>query len=115
MSPGATVPSLAGELCMAEPERAVANVFAIDRKTIVARDAATGEVLREIVCASDEEVRDAVRRARVAQRDWGARPVADRLRLLRPVLEHIVARRDQIARLVSIETGKPRIEALTGE
>lgn len=100
---------------MPDPERAVVNVFAIDRKTIVARDAATGEVLREIVCASQEEVRDAVRRARVAQRDWGARPVADRVRLLRPVLERIIARRDEIARLVSLETGKPRLEALTGE
>src|SRR4051812_4988167 len=100
---------------MSEPERAVASSFAIDRRTIVARDAATGEVLREIVCASHEEVRDTVRRARVAQRDWGARTVADRARLLQPVLERIVARRDELARLISLETGKPRIEALTGE
>jgi succinate-semialdehyde dehydrogenase/glutarate-semialdehyde dehydrogenase len=93
----------------------VASAFALERRTIVARDAATGEVLREIVCASPEEVRDAVRRARVAQRDWGARSVDDRVRLLAPVLERIVARRDEIARLVSRETGKPRLEALTGE
>ncbi|MEZ0227327.1 MAG: aldehyde dehydrogenase family protein, partial [Planctomycetota bacterium] len=100
---------------MPDQERTVANAFAIDRKTLVARDASTGEVLREIVCASHEEVRDAVRRARVAQRDWGSRTVADRVRLLRPVLERIVARRDELARLISLETGKPRIEALTGE
>jgi acyl-CoA reductase-like NAD-dependent aldehyde dehydrogenase len=100
---------------MPEREQVVANVFAIDRRTIVARDAATGEPLREIVCASDEEVRHALQRARVAQRDWGARTVRERVRLLRPVLERIVARRDEIARLISLETGKPRIEALTGE
>lgn len=100
---------------MSEPEPLVANAFAIDRKSLVARDAATGEALREIVCASSEEVRDAVRRARVAQRDWGARSVAERVRLLRPVLDRVVARRDEIARLISLETGKPRIEALTGE
>jgi acyl-CoA reductase-like NAD-dependent aldehyde dehydrogenase len=100
---------------MSDSERAVVSAFAMDRRTLVARDAATGEVLREIVCASHEEVRDAVRRARVAQRDWGARPVQDRVRLLRPVLERIVARRDELARLISLETGKPRLEALTGE
>ncbi len=94
--------------------KVLANPFAIDRKTILARDAASGEVLREIVCASPEEIRDAVRRARVAQRDWGARSVEDRIRLLRPVLDRIVAKRDELARLISIEVGKPRVEALSG-
>jgi succinate-semialdehyde dehydrogenase/glutarate-semialdehyde dehydrogenase len=87
----------------------------LERRTIVARDAATGELLRELLCATPEEVRDAVRRARTAQRDWGGRPVADRARALRPVLEKIVARRDELARLISRETGKPRFEALGSE
>src|SRR5947209_12181767 len=98
-----------------DPTKVAAGRFAIDRRTIVARDAASGETLREIVCASDEEIKDAVRRARVAQRDWGARSVQERVRLLRPVLERIVARRDHLARLISQEVGKPRLVALTGE
>ena len=87
----------------------------LERRTIVVRDAATGEVLREILSASPEEVRDAVRRARTAQRDWGSRPVSDRVRALRPALERIAARRDEIARGVSRETGKPRAEVLATE
>jgi succinate-semialdehyde dehydrogenase/glutarate-semialdehyde dehydrogenase len=100
---------------VSDPTKVAKSPFAIDRRALLARDAATGEILREIVCASPEEVRDAVRRARVAQRDWAARTVEERARVLRPVLERIVARRDELARRIALEVGKPRLEALTGE
>lgn len=99
---------------MSEPSQS-AEPAVLERRTIVARDASTGEPLREVLCASAEEVADAVRRARTAQRDWGSRPVGDRVRALRPVLERMSARRDEIARIVSVETGKPRAEALATE
>jgi acyl-CoA reductase-like NAD-dependent aldehyde dehydrogenase len=86
-----------------------------ERRTITARDPATGEVLGEVACAAREDARDAVLKARVAQRDWAAKPIADRVRALRPLLELVIARRDELARLVSREVGKPRLEALTGE
>jgi succinate-semialdehyde dehydrogenase/glutarate-semialdehyde dehydrogenase len=44
---------------------------------------ATGEVLREFACASDEEVRATVIRAHEAQRAWCDTSVRDRLEVVR--------------------------------
>lgn len=83
--------------------------------TIKAYNPATGESLGEVPVVSPEQLRNALQRAREAQRDWGSRPVAQRLRVLRPVLDLLVERRDALASLISAETGKPRLEALTTE
>lgn len=82
---------------------------------ITAVDPATGEVLGRVPVCSAEQVVDALRRARAAQRDWGARTPRERVRALRPVLELMVDRRDALAQLISRETGKPRYEALVSE
>ena len=76
---------------------------------------ATGEVLAEFAEVGAAQVRDALTRARVAQGDWGARPVAYRVRVLRPLLEALIDARDGLAAVISQETGKPRYEALTTE
>ena len=55
-----------------------------------------------------EQLRDALRRARSAQQDWGSRSVRDRARILRPVLDLMVERRDALAERISQEVGKPR-------
>lgn len=60
-------------------------------------------------------VREAVRHARSAQRQWGelpARERAERLRALRGVL---IRRMDEVVETIQAETGKPRIEALAHE
>ncbi|MGE4145361.1 MAG: aldehyde dehydrogenase family protein [Planctomycetota bacterium] len=85
------------------------------RTTITATNPATGEHLGEVPVVTPEQLRAALRRAREAQRDWGARPTRDRARMLRPVLDLLVERRDSIAALISQEVGKPRFEALTTE
>ena len=84
-------------------------------RSIDAVCAATGQVLRRVPVATPDQLEVALRRARQAQRDWGSRPVRERLRALRPVLGLMVERRDAIARLISQETGKPRFEALSAE
>lgn len=85
------------------------------RRHIRAVDAATGEELGQVPCVTPEQVRDAVRRARAAQADWGARPVRERARAIRPLLDLVIDRRDQLAQLISREVGKPRFEALSAE
>jgi acyl-CoA reductase-like NAD-dependent aldehyde dehydrogenase len=85
------------------------------RSTICAVNPATGESLGDVPVATHEQLQDALRRARAAQLDWGSRPVNERVRMLRPVLELLVERRDTIATLISQEVGKPRFEALTTE
>lgn len=82
---------------------------------LVAVDPATGEELARVPTCTSEHVRDALHRARAAQRDWGSRTPRERVRALRPFLELIVDRRDALAQLISRETGKPRFEALTTE
>lgn len=82
---------------------------------IQATNPATGVELAEIPVVTTAQLADAMRRAREAQRDWGSRPVAQRVRVLRPVLDLLVQRRDDLAQKISDETGKPRFEALTTE
>lgn len=94
---------------------AVSSATSTERRTIRAVDPATGEELGQVPCATPEQVHDALRRARSAQSDWGARPVAERARALRPLLDVILDRRDALAQLISREVGKPRFEALSAE
>jgi len=82
---------------------------------IQATNPATGADLGEVPVVTPAQLKDAMRRAREAQRDWGSRPVAQRVRVLRPVLDLLVQRRDDLASAISNETGKPRLEALTTE
>lgn len=91
------------------------NAVAAGARVIRASDPATGEELGVVPCVTPEQVQGAVRRARSAQADWGARPVQERARALRPLLALIVDRRDQLAQLISREVGKPRFEALSAE
>ncbi|MBL4848338.1 MAG: aldehyde dehydrogenase family protein [Planctomycetes bacterium] len=82
---------------------------------IQATNPATGASMGEVPVVTQSQLADALRRGREAQRDWGSRPVAQRVRVLRPVLDLLVQRRDDLASLISEETGKPRFEALMTE
>ena len=54
-------------------------------------------------------------RAREAQAGWGARPVLHRAAQLRRLRDEIYARREEIAGVVTRETGKPLVEAILHE
>jgi acyl-CoA reductase-like NAD-dependent aldehyde dehydrogenase len=53
--------------------------------------------------------------ARVAQQTWAALPVDKRVKAISALRTTILARAEEIARLVHEETGKPEVEALLGE
>ncbi len=53
-----------------------------------------------------------IARARAAQKEWAARPIADRCNLLKRLREQMFATRDALADAVVRESGKPRAEAL---
>src|SRR5581483_5858079 len=80
--------------------------------TLVVRNPATGETLAEIPAATRADVQAAVARARAAQPAWAARGVEERAALLRAFQAELLADREEMARLVSQETGKPFVEAL---
>ncbi len=80
--------------------------------TIVSYNPATGEALAELPCATLEEVRSAVQRAKDAQPGWQATPISQRIAVLRRFQELLLAQRDDVARLICREAGKPAAEAL---
>jgi acyl-CoA reductase-like NAD-dependent aldehyde dehydrogenase len=82
---------------------------------LVSVNPATGEVLGELDSAGPVEVRAAVARARVAQPEWQAWGVRNRLRVLRRFQQILLARKSDVARRITQEAGKPEAEALTTE
>jgi succinate-semialdehyde dehydrogenase/glutarate-semialdehyde dehydrogenase len=83
--------------------------------TIVDVNPATGEVLVELECASREEVLAAVKRAKAAQPAWAGTSVRERVRVLRRFQQLLVAKRDNVAQLITREAGKPLVESLLAE
>ena len=69
----------------------------------------------DLEVSTKAEVDAAIDRARKAQDEWAARPIAERSRILRNAIDVLVRRRDEIVEQVRAETGKPRAEALTIE
>jgi succinate-semialdehyde dehydrogenase/glutarate-semialdehyde dehydrogenase len=76
---------------------------------------ATGEVLGELDCAGPTEVHAAVARAHAAQPDWNAWGVRNRVRVLHRFRENLLAAKNDIARCVTLEAGKPYVESLLTE
>jgi succinate-semialdehyde dehydrogenase/glutarate-semialdehyde dehydrogenase len=69
----------------------------------------------EFECASAEDVRAAVERARKAQAAWAELPVKERTQYLWRLLDQFVARQDEVIDAVIAETGKARSEAISME
>ena len=73
------------------------------------RAGATASRARE---APDELVHEAVTVAAEAQRDWRAMAVAERCTLMRAAADVIRERVMDMAAVVTLETGKPRVESI---
>jgi acyl-CoA reductase-like NAD-dependent aldehyde dehydrogenase len=84
-------------------------------RTIASVNPATGEVLRELACAGESEVHDAVLRAREAQPQWVGIGVRRRIELLREFQSKLLEKKREIAEAITREAGKPIAEALTTE
>lgn len=82
---------------------------------VISYDPATGEELGSARLSSAEDVGQAVSRARAAQPAWANLSFRERARVVLQVRELMLAERDEIARLISRETGKPLAEAMSME
>ena len=82
---------------------------------IVCHDPATGEEIGRVPIVSADEVRHAVRSAREAQPSWAKLSYRDRARFILNARELVLEEMDDIARLISRETGKPVPEATSME
>jgi acyl-CoA reductase-like NAD-dependent aldehyde dehydrogenase len=93
----------------------MATDIQITARTVASINPATGEVLREFDCATEQEVHDCVARARAAQPAWFARGTRDRIAVLKQFQRLLHERKRQVAELISREAGKSYVEALTTE
>ena len=93
----------------------MASKAAVSSGTIVSTNPATGEVLAELACVSEHEVHTAVLRAKAVQSQWQTTPVRERVAVLRRFQQLLSERREETARLICRETGKPTAEALATE
>ena len=93
----------------------MATDLQIAARRIVSLNPATGEVLREIDCAGEAEVRTAVQRARAAQPAWAELGLRRRIEVLRKFQTGLYARKSEIAAVITREAGKPVAEALVTE
>src|ERR1043166_7293145 len=82
---------------------------------IICHDPATGEEIGRAPLAMPEEVARAVGRAREAQPAWAAKSFRERGRVIMEARRIILRDLEEIALLISRETGKPVAEAISLE
>jgi acyl-CoA reductase-like NAD-dependent aldehyde dehydrogenase len=84
-------------------------------KELISFDPATGEEVGRVPLATAEEVREAVKRARLAQGAWAEESYGARSRIIMRARRIVLDELDEIALLISRETGKPILEAISME
>jgi aldehyde dehydrogenase (NAD+) len=70
-------------------------------------DSTTEEVMARVPEGTAEDVNRAVAAARAAFDSWSQTPVEERARILQAISEHLVARQNEIAGIISAEVGMP--------
>jgi acyl-CoA reductase-like NAD-dependent aldehyde dehydrogenase len=85
------------------------------QREIVSYDPGTGQEIGRAPLCSPKEVRAAVERARSAQPAWARLSFRERCRVILHARVLLLADSDEIAQLISRETGKPVAEALAME
>src|SRR5215470_3321137 len=72
---------------------------------------ADGSELATVPDATPDDALAALDAAVAAQADWAATPARERGEILRRSFEEILARRDELARIITLEMGKPLTDA----
>ena len=75
---------------------------------------ATGEIIGRVPKLGAAETRAAIEAAQAAQQQWASRTAKDRSAILRKWFDLMIANKDDLGRILTLEQGKPLTEA-TGE
>mmetsp|Transcript_11092 Transcript_11092/g.16639 ORF Transcript_11092/g.16639 Transcript_11092/m.16639 type:complete len:581 (-) Transcript_11092:24-1766(-) len=86
-----------------------------DKQTIRSINPATGELVKEEVVFSADDVQEVVRLSRVAQQEWSKTSWAERRAVLRDLMDLILEEQTEICRQSVEGTGKTMMEATYGE
>lgn len=84
-------------------------------REVISIDPSNGEEIGRAALMSASDVAEAVRFARAAQPAWAALSYRERAQFILRARELVLAQMDEIAQLVSRETGKPPVEAISME
>jgi succinate-semialdehyde dehydrogenase/glutarate-semialdehyde dehydrogenase len=95
------------------PDSAAAPALAAG--VVASIDAASGRVVAQIPTTPPESVPRLMAQAREAQKSWAAKSVRERCGYLRKIRDAIYERRDEVTNAISLETGKPHVEAVFAE
>lgn len=87
----------------------------VDIAKTTATNPATGEIIGYSPINTPEEAREAIQRAREAQKAWAALPVQERVKYLLRTREYMVDHADEISEVISKDVGKARVEGLATE
>jgi succinate-semialdehyde dehydrogenase/glutarate-semialdehyde dehydrogenase len=93
----------------------MASVIRTATEEIISYNPATGEEIGRVPVFSPSDVQEAVARSRSAFAEWKRTSIADRKALVMRAREVILAEMEDVASLISHESGKPIAEALSME
>jgi len=93
----------------------MATDLQIAARKITSLNPATGDVLRELECADEDDVLSAVERAKSAQPAWAEIGLRRRIAILREFQRRLFEKKSEIAAAITREVGKPLVEALVTE
>ncbi len=81
-------------------------------KLISTNPAKNYQPVGKVDISTQSEIQEKVANAHAAKKAWRELGVAGRIELLRPIQKELLSRRDEIARLICSEVGKPKSQAL---
>ena len=82
-----------------------------DRPTRSVVEAFTGKELATVPVGTAQDAKDAIARARVAQKEWAKRPVTERAAIFHRYRDLVLENRDALMDMAQAETGKSRAAA----
>ena len=82
-----------------------------DGKVLNVLNPATGEVIDTVPSATEDDVNKAVSCAKEAQKIWAKVPVYEKVEILKKFINLVLENKEDLARTLSNETGKPIKEA----
>ena len=84
---------------------------ASDKAVIKITNPATGELIDTVPESTKQDCNMAVQAARKGQKNWVKRPIHERAKILMKFVDLVEKHKDELAKLLSDETGKPITEA----
>ncbi len=80
--------------------------------TLISYNPSNGSIIGKTVCSTPEDVRTSVNKSKRAWSSWKKTPFAKRASYCKKLIELLKSNKNKIARLTSLEMGKPFTEAL---